>query len=317
MALLKFLMSPAASARSRAPEKKRSLYQTPEALGPLCVNANCVTRTETLSARPRFELLFSGAGGALVMRCFYCNHQLKVEYVGHTSSRRYCPYDFSLEETFAEWLKRGELAIFDSIKQAEELGYEPYKSGPQRSIMSEEEIQIALKRMAETILQESEDAERLVLLGIKSKGAFLARRIAGEMEKAGGRRPETGEIEIFGSDEGIRRMAGAEAGAEPLGLKDRPVVIVDDVIYTGRTVKSALSIIFKAGRPSSVRLAVLIDRGHREVPVKPNYVGKHIPSSEKERVRVKLREVEHDERDKVVIYPIISAEKIGTPQSVL
>jgi pyrimidine operon attenuation protein/uracil phosphoribosyltransferase len=81
---------------------------------------------------------------------------------------------------------------------------------------------------------------------------------------------------------------------------------VDDVIYTGRTVKTALSILFRSGRPQSVRLAVLIDRGHREVPVKADYVGKHIPSSEKERVRVKLREAEHDERDKVVIYSMIS-----------
>jgi pyrimidine operon attenuation protein/uracil phosphoribosyltransferase len=89
---------------------------------------------------------------------------------------------------------------------------------------------------------------------------------------------------------------------------------VDDVIHTGRTVKSALSIIFKSGRPQSVRLAVLIDRGHREVPVKPNYVGKHLPSSDKERVRVKLREVEQDERDKVVIYSIISPD-MGHQQS--
>jgi pyrimidine operon attenuation protein/uracil phosphoribosyltransferase len=71
-------------------------------------------------------------------------------------------------------------------------------------------------------------------------------------------------------------------------------------------VKSALSILFRSGRPQSVRLAVLIDRGHREVPVKPDYVGKHIPSSEKERVRVKLRVAEHDEKDKVVIYSMIS-----------
>ncbi len=317
MALLKFLMSPAAIARSRAPEKNRSLYRTPEALGPQCANANCVTRTEALSARPRFELLFSGSGGALVLRCFYCNHQLRVEYVGHTGSRRYCPYDLSLDETFAEWLKRGELAIFDSIKQAEELGYEPYKSGPQRSIMGEEEIQSAIRRMAEAILKESEDSERLVLLGVKTKGAVIARRIADEMQKIGGRRPEAGEIEIFGSEEGIRRISETPAEAEPLSLKDRPVILVDDVIYTGRTVKSALSIIFKAGRPRSVRLAVLVDRGHREVPVKPNYVGKHIPSSEKERVRVKLREVEHDERDKVVIYPIITPEKTSSRQSVL
>ncbi len=74
----------------------------------------------------------------------------------------------------------------------------------------------------------------------------------------------------------------------PPSLKDREVILVDDVIFTGRTVKSALSIIFRSGRPQSVRLAVLVDRGHREVPVKPNYVGKNIPSSENDRVRVQF-----------------------------
>jgi pyrimidine operon attenuation protein/uracil phosphoribosyltransferase len=225
--------------------------------------------------------------------------------VGHTSSRRYCPYDVALDEIFSAWLKLGELAIFDSIKQAEELGYEPYQSGPQRSILNEEEIRGAIGRMAEQIVNESEDAERLVLLGVKTKGAVLARRIADEIEKTRRRKVELAEIEIFGSEEGIRRISGPGEDAEPLRLNDRPVVIVDDVIYTGRTAKSALSIIFKAGRPSSVRLAALVDRGHREVPVKPNYVGKHIPSSEKERVRVKLREVEQ-EADKVVIYALIA-----------
>jgi len=84
------------------------------------------------------------------------------------------------------------------------------------------------------------------------------------------------------------------------------VVLVDDVIFTGRTVKSALSIIFRSGRPQSVRLAVLVDRGHREVPVKPNYVGKHIPSSENDRVRVRLRGEDREGADCVVIYSIIS-----------
>jgi pyrimidine operon attenuation protein/uracil phosphoribosyltransferase len=92
-----------------------------------------------------------------------------------------------------------------------------------------------------------------------------------------------------------------------LNLKDSEVILVDDVIFTGRTVKSALSIIFRSARPQSVRLAVLIDRGHREVPVKPNYVGKHIPSSEADRVRVKLRELDPGERDQVVIYTIINS----------
>ncbi|HEY2989641.1 MAG TPA: aspartate carbamoyltransferase [Candidatus Binatia bacterium] len=313
MALLKFLLASSESARRRAPEKEKARYESPEAIGPQCINANCVTRAESLSARPSFEILFSGPGGALILRCVYCNHQLRVQYVGHTSSRRYCPCDASLGETIAEWLERSELAIFDSIKQAEELGYEPYKGGPQRSIMGEEEIRGAIRQIAEQILNESEDAERLVLLGIKTKGAVLARRVADEIEKIRQRKITVGEIEIFGSEEGIHGLSAPGAETEPLSLKDRPVVIVDDVIYTGRTIKSALSIIFKAGRPKSVRLAVLIDRGHREVPVKPNYVGKHIPSSAKERVRVKLREVEQDERDKVVIYSIISPNDSNHP----
>ncbi|HEX9446064.1 MAG TPA: aspartate carbamoyltransferase [Candidatus Binatia bacterium] len=308
MALLRFLLASGGVAKAPATRKKQSLYRSPEPLAPQCANANCVTRTESLSARPSFEPLFAAPGGALVLRCFYCNHELKIEYVGHTVSRRYCPCDISLGDTVADWFRRGELAIFDSIKQAEELGYEPYKGGPQRSLMAQEDIREAVRQMGEQIIKDSEDSGRLVLLGIKTNGAVLARRIAAEIEKNHRRKIETGEIEIFGNEEGIHRTGIENAEAEPLSLKDRPVVIVDDVIYTGKTVKSALSIIFKAGRPRSVRLAVLIDRGHREVPVKPNYVGKHIPSSEKERVRVRLREVEPDEKDRVVIYSIINSE---------
>jgi pyrimidine operon attenuation protein/uracil phosphoribosyltransferase len=218
-----------------------------------------------------------------------------------------------LAETVKEWLRHRELAIFDSIKQAEELGYEPYKSGPQRSVMDEREVRQAIQEIARQILSETEDAARLLILGIRTKGSYLAQRIARELEKSQ-RKVEVGEVEIYGPGEDIRRLSPAEGDLPPLNVKDRAVILVDDVIHTGRTVKSALSIIFKSGRPQSVRLAVLIDRGHREVPVKPNYVGKHLPSSDKERVRVKLREVEQDERDKVVIYSIISPD-MGHQQS--
>ena len=101
------------------------------------------------------------------------------------------------------------------------------------------------------------------------------------------RRPELGEIDIYGSEE-LRRLNPADPDAGPLNLKDREVILVDDVIYTGRTVQSALSVI-SPGRPQSVRLAVLIDRGHREVPMRPNYVAKNIPSSETDRCGFWLR----------------------------
>ena len=148
----------------------------------------------------------------------------------------------------------------------------------------------------------------MLILGIRTKGTYLAKRIAEELEKRSQKRIEVGEIEIYGAGDDLRSLSPLEGGPTSPSVKDRGVILADDVIHTGMTVKNALGIIFKSGRPQSVRLAVLVDRGHREMPVKPNYVGKHIPSSEKERVRVKLREVEQDERDKVVIYSIVSPE---------
>lgn len=163
-----------------------------------------------------------------------------------------------------------------------------------------------MREISQQILRDCQEPDRLLILGVRSKGSYLAQRIAAEIEKQQNRTPEIGEIEIYGSGDEIRRLSAADPNAAPLSLKDREIILVNDVIYTGRTARSALSIIFRSGRPQAVRLAVLIDRGHREVPVKPNYVGKHIPSSERERVRVKLRESESDEKDKVVIYSIIN-----------
>ena len=307
MALLKFLFDALKKGRYRQVQKRFPLYESPEALGPQCVNSKCVTRNEVGSTRPRFDVLFTGPGGSLILRCFYCDHQLKVQYMGHTRSRRYCHYDIMLGETVRDWLSHGELAIFDSIKQAEELGYEPYKIGPQRNIMDEAGIRMAIQKISQQILKDVADPDRILILGIRSKGVVLAKRIAAELDKQQDRKAEVGEIEIYGAGDDLRRLP-PDPEPSPLNLKDRAVILVDDVIHTGRTVKNALSIIFKSGRPQSVRLAVLIDRGHRELPVKPNYVGKHIPSSERERVRVKLREVEQNEKDKVVIYSIVNPD---------
>lgn len=313
MALLKFLFDAPGKEKASARQGITALYDSQNSLGPLCANPNCITRNEPLSAAAKFELVFRGAGAGLLLSCFYCAHRLKVQYVGHTISKRYCLYDVVLEDTVRQWLQQKELAIFDSIKQAEELGYEPYKTGPQRTIMDEKEIHEAVCTMAEEIIKECDEPERLLILGIRTKGAVIARRIADAVEKARQRKIEVGEIDIYSASDDIRSSA-PQVEPRPLEIKDRPVILVDDVIYTGRTVENALSIIFKSGRPRSVRLAVLIDRGHREVPVKPNYVGKHIPSAERERVRVKLREAEQNERDKVVIYSIISPND-GSRQS--
>ncbi|NIO10614.1 MAG: aspartate carbamoyltransferase [Deltaproteobacteria bacterium] len=307
MALIKYLFD-AAEAKKPHPVRKSSLlYENPELLGPQCLNGNCVTRKETPSTHPRFEILFTGPGSGLILRCLYCDHQLRVQYIGHATTKRYCSYDLTLEATVREWLKGGELALFDSIKQAEEQSYEPYKTGPQRTIMSSGEVHEAIQKMAQQILNDTPESASLLVLGIRTKGVFIANRLVAELGHEG-RNAEAREIEVFGSREenhGAPSIVTLEE-TEPLNIKGRSVILVDDVIHTGRTVKSALSIIFKSGRPQSVRLAVLVDRGHREVPVKPNYIGKHIPSSEGERVRVKLREVEKDEQDKVIIYSMIN-----------
>ena len=305
MALLQFLFA-RNGAQSAGAKKPATWFESPEPLGPQCGNPNCITVTEPASTQRKFDFLAGGPGGALILRCLYCDHRIKVQLVGHVKSKRYCAYDIALGDTIKDWFKNQELAIFDSIKAAEELGYEPYKSGPQRNVMDQPAIENALREIARQILGDCEDAGSLLVLGIRSKGSYLAQRIAAELAAAQKRKIEVGEIVIYGSGEEIRRLSPAEPEAGPLNLKDREIVLVDDVIYTGRTVKNALDIIFRLARPKAVRLAVLIDRGHREVPVKPNYVGKHIPSSERERVRVKLREAEQDERDKVVIYSIIN-----------
>jgi pyrimidine operon attenuation protein/uracil phosphoribosyltransferase len=264
-----------------------------------------VARNEAVSTDARFVVFFSSPSGPLVLQCCYCETQVKAALIGHTRSRRYCPYDVALVETLRDWLEAGELAVFDSIKQAEELGYEPYKIGPQRTLMDEGEIRAVQSDIAKQITTEMPDVARLLILGIRTKGAILARRIGTELTTLGKAETEVAEIELYGTQEGIWLVSDDSGETTIPNIRDRDVILVDDVLHTGRTVKSALSMIFKFGRPSSVRLAVLIDRGHREIPVKPNYVGKHIPSSERERVRVKLREVDQGEKDKVVIYSII------------
>jgi pyrimidine operon attenuation protein / uracil phosphoribosyltransferase len=282
------------------------LFESPHPTGPHCPNLKCITVNEPGSTRLRFELLSEGPAGALILRCLYCDHRFKVLLVGQTTSKKYCAYDIGLADNIAGWLKNGELAIFDSIKQAEELGYGPYKSGPRRAIMDQAEVESAVQQISEQILRDCADPDRLLIVGVKTNGSLIAQRIATNLERAQMRKFELAELETYGAGEDLRRVFPADPESGQIQLRDRSIILVDDVIHTGRTVKTALSIIFRSGRPQSVRLAVLIDRGHRQIPVKPNYVGKHIPTADHERVRVHLRELEPDGKDKVIVYPIIN-----------
>jgi pyrimidine operon attenuation protein/uracil phosphoribosyltransferase len=150
-----------------------------------------------------------------------------------------------------------------------------------------EEIARVIARIAHQILEPDEAQHGLVLLGVRRGGEALAVRLAREIERISGRAPALGflNINLYRDDQVSREMPESQI---PVDVADRVVVIVDDVLYTGRTVRSALDAVTDLGRPSAVRLCVLVDRGLRELPIQPDYVGRVIPTSRREHVQVSL-----------------------------
>src|SRR5881398_1098639 len=165
-------------------------------------------------------------------------------------------------------------------------------------IMDAEAIRRALRRIAHEIIERNPQLEKVVIAGIPSRGVEIARRIAGfigEIDKAD---VETGVIDVamHRDDVGTRReLPVVRASKLPVPLEERTVIIVDDVLYTGRTVRAAMDAISSFGRPARIQLAVLIDRGHRELPIRADYVGKNLPTAPDEKVRLRLGEEESDE----------------------
>ena len=160
-----------------------------------------------------------------------------------------------------------------------------------------------LGRMAHEIVEADPGVEDLVLLGIQSGGARLAERLADAIEQFEGTRPPTGAIDATLHRDDLAQR-GLDATPLPSTIPDiegRVVVLVDDVLYTGRTVRAAMDALNDFGRPRAVRLAVLVDRGHRELPIRADMVGKNIPTSRDDDVRVLLEEA--DGRDAVVLVP--------------
>ena len=225
--------------------------------------------------------------------------------IGNRRSRHFHVYEEPMYGYLDGWLRDDALVIFDSVKQAEEAGYKPYKLGPQKSIMNADEVERSLDALADALLADTPELNDLVILGIKTAGAYIAHRIAEGIRAKRGVAVELGVIDVHGHGDRLRRWPGSEHADEPLEIADRIVVVVDDVINTGWTVQEALAVIWRAGRPRAARLAVLIDRGHRQLPIKPTYVGKHLPTAPHERVRVRLRELDREHNDKVVIYSYV------------
>jgi pyrimidine operon attenuation protein / uracil phosphoribosyltransferase len=158
-------------------------------------------------------------------------------------------------------------------------------------IMDAEAIRRALRRIAHEIIERNPQLEKVVLAGIPTRGVEIARRIAGFIDEIEKIDLETGVIDVamHRDDVGTRReLPVVRASKLPLPLEGRTVIIVDDVLYTGRTVRAAMDAINSFGRPARIQFATLIDRGHRELPIRADYVGKNLPTSMNEKVKVHI-----------------------------
>jgi pyrimidine operon attenuation protein / uracil phosphoribosyltransferase len=177
-------------------------------------------------------------------------------------------------------------------------------SGSSRVVLDAPDITRALTRVAHEILERNKGASDVVLLGIPRRGVPLAARIAGVMSEVEGVAVPHGALDITMYRDDLRRKPARalEHTAIPGDtIEDAVVVLVDDVLFSGRTIRAALDALNDVGRPRAVQLAVLVDRGHRELPIRADFVGKNLPTSLSETVRVSLRE--YDDRDAVMIRP--------------
>jgi pyrimidine operon attenuation protein/uracil phosphoribosyltransferase len=169
-------------------------------------------------------------------------------------------------------------------------------------VLDAEAMRRTLTRIAHEILERNKGSERVALVGIRTRGALLAQRLARAIEQIDQRPVQVGVLDITLYRDDLSRIGPqplVRATEIPFDVTDLDVVLVDDVLFTGRTIRAALNALNDLGRPQSVQLAVLVDRGHRELPIRADYVGKNLPTSLREQVAVRFMEL--DEADEVVI----------------
>jgi pyrimidine operon attenuation protein/uracil phosphoribosyltransferase len=174
---------------------------------------------------------------------------------------------------------------------------------PKALLMDENQINRALSRIAHEIIEKNRGLEAVALVGIRRRGVPLAQRLAAKLKEFEGVTVPVGELDITLYRDDLTELAAmpaVKASKVEFALPGRVVVLVDDVLFTGRTVRAALDALLDIGRPAQIQLAVLCDRGHRELPIRADYVGKNVPTSRKERVEVSLTEI--DGTDLVALY---------------
>ena len=184
-------------------------------------------------------------------------------------------------------------------------------------VMDADRMSRALTRIAHEILERSgtqRGTSDLALVGIRTRGVPLARRIAHALRDINGDEVPTGALDItLYRDDLMRHAVGPQPVVRrteiPFSIDDKRILLVDDVLYTGRTIRSALDALIDFGRPRSIQLIVLVDRGHRELPIKADYVGKNLPTSLKQSVRVRLQEIDGD--DEVLLDEAVASEGAG------
>ena len=169
-------------------------------------------------------------------------------------------------------------------------------------LMDEKAIGRAITRISHEIIERNKGIEDVVLVGIKTRGVPIADRIGKKIQQIEGASVNTGEVDITLYRDDLKKIdvdPVINGSNVQFSIDDKIVILVDDVLYTGRTVRSALDAIIDIGRPKAIQLAVLVDRGHRELPIRADYVGKNVPTSKDEIISVKLSEI--DEEDSVTI----------------
>jgi pyrimidine operon attenuation protein/uracil phosphoribosyltransferase len=166
----------------------------------------------------------------------------------------------------------------------------------QTRVMDADDLRRALTRIAHEIMEKNRGAADLALVGIQSKGVPLARRLRALIQQFEGVEVPVGSLDItLYRDDVFRGPHAVRATEIPFDVNDKHVVLVDEVFFTGRTIRAALDALMDLGRPAAIQLAVLVDRGHRELPIRPDYVGKNVPTSRREHVKVHLQELEGDD----------------------
>lgn len=162
-------------------------------------------------------------------------------------------------------------------------------------LMDDLAVKRALTRLSFEIVEKTEDIKNVVLFGIKTRGIPISKILADNIEKHTGVRPPLCDIDIFYYRDDLSKVSDipeVKTKNFPVDINGKEAIIVDDVLYTGRTARAAIEAIFAQGRPSKIGLAVLIDRGHRELPIRPDYIGKNVPTSQKEIIKVNIEEID-------------------------